>query len=518
MNKTININLAGFIFHMDEQAYIALKKYLDTIAGFYTEREGKAEIIQDIEARISELFSDKNREVITLQDVEEVIIIMGKPEDYLEDEAIEGDSYTSSFEEKTKDQKRFFRHPQEKIIGGVCGGAGAYFNIDPLWIRLGFVFGVLLWGLSPLVYLLLWLIIPEAKTRSEKLQMQGEPINIDNISKAIREEITELNDNIKESGFEDKIKNFIKGILNFIKSIFRFIFKFIGGLFGVFLFIIGLSMFIGLLVLLFGAPSVIISGNDNFIFNVADLGMMSDIFAQSFLQIILFVGGVVLGLLAPAFLLIYLGLRLLSNITTLPKITIVSAIVVSFIGFIMFGASAIMHESQFESQYELTEPLKFEALAADTIYIEVDDTFIAKPNFSNKLTVNRDKYYINGVYLNITKARNSSEPILELTKISYGPNRINARDNAERINYGISGDSTTLFIPNNVELDLNTKYRKQRVEIKLSLPVGKTIYLNNSLDYIYGVELNGRYWHHPSLGHYYTMTTDGLKCLGCTND
>mgnify|MGYP001942365306 CR=1 FL=1 len=518
MNKTININLAGFIFHMDEQAFFELKKYLDTISGFYTEREGKAEIIQDIEARIAELFNEKNKDVITIQDVEEVIIIMGKPEDYLQEEELEGDTYSNEYDEKPKHPKRFFRHPQEKIIGGVCGGAGAYFNIDPLWIRLGFVFGVLLWGLSPLVYLLLWLIIPEAKTRSEKLQMQGEPINIDNISKAIKEEISELNDNIKDSGFEDKIKNFIKGILNFIKSVFRFIFKFIGGLFGVFLFIIGLSMFIGLIALLIGAPAFIISSNDDFLFNMADLSLMSDIYAYSTLQIILFSGGVILGLLAPAFLLIYLGLRLLSNIATLPKITIISAIVVSFIGLFMFGASAIIHDHNLNSDYDLSEPILMEALKSDTIYLEVDNSFIAKHNLINKFSMNEDTYYLNRVHLEISESKQSSEPYLELVKSANGPNRISARDNAENISFAIKGDSTTLFIPNNIGLSMDTKYRKQGVLVNLAIPQGKTIYLNNSLDYLHQVIINNCYWCHNTLGNYYTMTSDGLKCLDCIND
>ncbi len=517
MNKTININLAGFIFHMDEQAYLSLKKYLDTIAGFYTEREGKTEIIQDIEARISELFSAKNTDVITIQDVEEVIGIMGKPEDYLEEEEIDESSYSNQFDQKTKQHKRFFRHSHEKIIGGVCGGAGSYFNVDPLWIRLGFVLGVLLWGLSPLVYLLLWLIIPEAKTRSEKLQMQGEPINIDNISRAIKEEINDLNDNIKDSGFEDKIKNFIKGILNFIRSVFRFIFKFIGGLFGVLLFIFGLSMFIGLIVLLFYGPSMVTSGNDNLIFNVVDLGMMSHIFANSILQIVLLVGGIILGLLAPAFLLIYLALRLLSNVDSLPKITVISAIVLSFIGFIMFGASMGLYENQFTREYELTEPLELDMLHSDTIYISVDESFIAKPNFSSKHTVNNDKYYLNRVNLNIQISKIDTLAMLELTKYAYGPNRITARDNAEKIEYSLSSDSTGIFIPNNITMDYDEKYRKQGVEVTLRLPLGKTVYLNNSLGYIRRVELNDRYWYDQSLGHYYKMTEEGLKCLDCRN-
>lgn len=518
MNKTININLAGFIFYMDEQAYTALKRYLDTISGFYTEMEGKTEIIQDIEARIAELFSEKKKEVITLQDVDEVIQIMGKPEDYLEEEEKEEKKYSRNYSSssthsstETKTNKRFFRHPHDKMVGGVCGGIAAYFNIDPIWIRLGFAVGVIAWGLSPLVYVLFWIIIPEAKTRSEKLQMQGEPINIDNISKAIKEEYDQFNDNIKKSGFETQVKDFVSGVLNFIKAVFGFLFKFIGGVFGVFLFIIGLSFFIGLISLLIGSPIIFLENNDILV-GASDFSLMSQIFAQSTLHVVMLILGVFLGTLAPAFLLIYLGLRLLSNISPVSKGTIISAIILSFTGFILFGSSMGMFAFHMNESYRYSEEIEIEALNQDTIYLELDNTFIAKSEMPTKGNHN---YLLKTVNLRIRK-NDSDEAFIQLIKRAHGKDRFDARTNAEAIHYPLISDSNTVYFKNYLELNLDNKYRDQKVEINLYIPEGKTVFLGESLGYLHEVSFRGRNgYYDEQFGHHYLVTERGLKCLDC---
>ena len=86
MKKTININLAGFVFYIDEDAYETLQKYLNNIRTYLGNTEGREEIIDDIESRIAELFSEKQKQVITLIEVNEVIEVMGQPEDYMSEE------------------------------------------------------------------------------------------------------------------------------------------------------------------------------------------------------------------------------------------------------------------------------------------------------------------------------------------------------------------------------------------------------------------------------------------------
>ncbi|MDB0614673.1 PspC domain-containing protein [Tenacibaculum dicentrarchi] len=188
MNKTININLGGFFFHIDEIAYQKLKRYLEAIGrSLSDDPQGKEEIISDIEARISELLSEKItdvRQVINENDIEEIITIMGQPEDYSDTQDDYTDNYSPNYKTKKGTVKKLFRDGDDKFLGGVCSGIAHYFNIDVIWIRITFIILVAS-GFSPLAYIILWVLLPEAKTTSEKLQMQGEPVNIDNIEKKL---------------------------------------------------------------------------------------------------------------------------------------------------------------------------------------------------------------------------------------------------------------------------------------------------------------------------------------------
>lgn len=196
MNKIMNINIGGIVFHVDDNAYEKLKNYLKEINKHFKNTVGGDEIITDIEARIVELFQKKlnsKKEVINMDDVSEVMSIMGNPSDF-EDE--NEDEYRDP-DVKQARHKRMFRDIDNRMIGGVCSGLAAYFRVDTVWFRLAFVIATLS-GLSILAYLILWLIIPPAQTVSEKLEMQGDPVTISNIEKSIREEMDGLRDKIDD--------------------------------------------------------------------------------------------------------------------------------------------------------------------------------------------------------------------------------------------------------------------------------------------------------------------------------
>lgn len=205
MNKVENINIGGVVFHVDDDAYEKLKGYLRQINRHFKNTKGGDEIIIDIEARIVELFQQKlkdGKEVISLDDVNEVIAIMGKPSDFEEDVEEE---YFGDPDVKQLGRKRLFRDIDNRMIGGVCSGLGAYFRLDPIWFRVAFIVATLS-GVSILVYLILWLIIPPARTVSEKLEMNGDPVTIDNIEKTIREEMNDLRDKIDDLASQAKRK------------------------------------------------------------------------------------------------------------------------------------------------------------------------------------------------------------------------------------------------------------------------------------------------------------------------
>lgn len=204
MNKTININLGGYAFTIDEDAYETANHYLNTLTRHFGGGEGAAEIMQDIESRMGELVNKKKgtRTIVSKIDILESIAVLGTPEelkdvDFSESRKEEKKSDTGSFQLKTG--KRLYRDPDDKVIGGVCSGLASYFGIqDAVWVRILFVLLALAGGASFILYAVLWSIVPEAKTVSDRLAMMGEPTNVNNIAKMVKDELEELGDKLQD--------------------------------------------------------------------------------------------------------------------------------------------------------------------------------------------------------------------------------------------------------------------------------------------------------------------------------
>lgn len=208
MNKTFTINLNGSVYHINDDAYDALSEYLNNLKQYFSQEEGSQEIMEDIEARIGELFTERMRygmQVIGLADVNDVIAVMGHPEEIASEDTTQeasANATAAEAEAETKKEtqtetataaprscpKRLFRDPDDKIIAGVCSGLGAYFNVDPWVFRGLFILAFLLgFGAPVLIYVVLWIVIPEATSVAQKLQMRGEEANVENIRQAINE-------------------------------------------------------------------------------------------------------------------------------------------------------------------------------------------------------------------------------------------------------------------------------------------------------------------------------------------
>jgi phage shock protein PspC (stress-responsive transcriptional regulator) len=175
MEKTINIDLGGTLFQIDEEAYRILREYLQSITLKFKNVPGGNETINDIESRIAEIFQSQKftAGVINKENVEAMISIIGKPEDFDQDgngEPVHG--YTSY------QRRKMYRNPDDKIIGGICGGIGTYLNTDPVWFRILFILFALTFGIGFLVYLALWIALPSAATESQKKEMYGSSYNL----------------------------------------------------------------------------------------------------------------------------------------------------------------------------------------------------------------------------------------------------------------------------------------------------------------------------------------------------
>jgi phage shock protein PspC (stress-responsive transcriptional regulator) len=195
MKITVSVNLGGYSFNIDEDAYSEIKRYLKNLELHFAGEESSSEILSDIEARMAELFRSRMtgyKQVITIVDVNEVISIMGNPEDMSDNE---GPSPKEKF--STPGTHRMYRDPDKRIIGGVCSGMGAYWDIEPWIIRVIFLALAIAGGLGILVYLVLYVVLPEAKTTAQKIEMKGDPVNIHNITESVKKEFENVRKNMK---------------------------------------------------------------------------------------------------------------------------------------------------------------------------------------------------------------------------------------------------------------------------------------------------------------------------------
>lgn len=231
MKKTLTVNLGGTVYHIDEDAYVLLDNYLNNLRYHFRKEAGADEIVRDMETRISELFNEYIREgiqVITIEQVGTVIGRMGKPEE-LNMEGEEEQAENKVEEPAYRPAKRLFRNPDDRILGGVLSGLAAYFGWDttPLRILL-LVVGCILLGVGgffPLIltYIILWTIIPLARTATEKLQMQGKPINMENIGKTVTDGFERKGE--KEHAAEPRsgLARFFDGLVQIAGFIIKFV-------------------------------------------------------------------------------------------------------------------------------------------------------------------------------------------------------------------------------------------------------------------------------------------------------
>ena len=192
MKKNITVNFFGSLYAIDEDAYELLKSYMDSLHDYFGRREGGEEIVNDLEARIAELLEELKRsgvQAVEISHVEQIIRRLGNPEEM----AAEGGEADGGGEEKAESprpegtaRKRLFRNPDDRMLGGVLSGVACYFGGDPLLWRLAMVaFFLLSGGTALLVYVVLWIVVPLARTPEEQLLMRGRPVTAGSLGEAV---------------------------------------------------------------------------------------------------------------------------------------------------------------------------------------------------------------------------------------------------------------------------------------------------------------------------------------------
>jgi phage shock protein PspC (stress-responsive transcriptional regulator) len=200
MRRVETVSINGVVFSITDDACRNLSNYLDVLYKHFEYEKDGNEIIADIEARIAELFAGRAggiSQVITGKDVLNVIKTLGAPEDIIDSDSSSSDNLPPlpPRNSRTKQTaKRLYRNPDQSVLGGVCSGIASWLDISVIIVRLIFIVCLLLYGITIFVYFLLWIIIPMAKTTAQKLEMQGQPINISNIEKSIKSNMSSSSD------------------------------------------------------------------------------------------------------------------------------------------------------------------------------------------------------------------------------------------------------------------------------------------------------------------------------------
>lgn len=216
MKKTFNINICGYRFIIDEDAYQILDSYLSTLSEI-CRKNGESETAIDIEQRVAEILTEKVKvypnQIVTRTDVEEIIERIGTPEEIIEVEVPEYQGAVSAttpppFKNHKQFKKKLYRDVNDKVIGGVCSGLGWYLGIDPVWIRVLAVAAIFLsasWALW--LYIILWIVIPAARTPFQRMQMMGIDPSMQNVGKVVTGQYTCENPKTSFYGCENRREN-----------------------------------------------------------------------------------------------------------------------------------------------------------------------------------------------------------------------------------------------------------------------------------------------------------------------
>lgn len=512
MNTTKNISMGGYAFIIEEDAYLRLKKYTEDVKMNLAGSPGADEIMADIEVRIAEILRENKggREVVTAEDVNTVISRMGEPEVYMQDDNREQQKQKPQDEDSGTVNKRLYRDPENKILGGVCGGLAAYLGVDPVWIRLAFVITTLFYSTGFWVYIILWIIMPLARTRAEKLQMRGQKANLKNIQDSIRSEFSSIGDNMNNGEAGKEIKSGFRKLTDVLGEIFSQIFKVLGKILEIGVKILAALITIGSLVFLIGLLFMALNGISSVQVDSGDLtienvGTIMPLLFESATEGWLFYLCIVIFLGIPAAALLANSIRYLANITTKTSkwisITAVGIWLMTIVGISYCGIRLGLNFSS-NATGKTEEILKLQP--TQTLYLRLDESAPEGKGF-----------VMDDVSLDIRESADSNF-VLRMYKEASGRTEADAERNQRSIEYKpILTDSVLSFKPEFV-LPEAGKIRAQSVTMELRVPRNRRIYLEPGIQKIFvGID-NVQNMHDSEMpGQVWEMTERGLSCLNC---
>jgi phage shock protein PspC (stress-responsive transcriptional regulator) len=519
MNKTVNINIGGLFFHIDEDAYQKLSKYFEAIKRSLSNSSGKEEVMKDIEMRVAEIFTERqisDKHVINNFDVDAVIAVMGQPEDYrIDDDASES---APSYNYIHNGRKKLYRDEDKGMIGGVCTGLGHYFGIDSVWLRLFFLLLFFGFGTGVIAYIVLWIAMPKAATTAEKLEMTGKPVNISEIEKKVKEEFDKVSGKIKNVDYDDlgnRVKNSAETFGSKLGNVFQTIFEAFSKVIGVIIIIFSSMALFGIII----ASGVAIFSSSlphNTLINHfrTPLGLETPMWIQGILFLLTF--GI------PFFFLFILGLKIVvTNYKSIGNIAKYTLIAVWSIALSLLITIGVKEFTQISSE---GKEVKKEIIALspnDTLRISFKNNDFYDKEIDNRVDfrltqdeTNREIIYTNNVSIKILPTKDTV-PYLQIEKIALGKSMEEARKRAEKIKYGYKIEGNKLVLDNYLISQVASKFRNQKVELFLYLPVGTQFQADTSFQVYDESEDDYFNLHFSSDDYIYKVSDSKVKCTNC---
>jgi phage shock protein PspC (stress-responsive transcriptional regulator) len=489
MNKVSNINLGGYPFTIDEEAYRILENYLLILHKHFSVSDGHQEIIGDIETRLAELLKEKmgTRSIVTTKDVEYAISVMGQPEDFGADSNNTGSSNQSFAGNKKSTTsgihtgKKLFRDEDNKIVGGVCSGLAAFLGIsDPLWVRLFFLLSFFTFGFGLLMYIVLVIIVPIAHTTSEKLEMRGEPINVDNIAKSVTDGANSLSEKISAFGqhaneklndpqTKQRASGVLASLVSAIGKILHGLILLIGPFAKVILAVVLGSFAVALGALLVGTFKAV----PFFHFFTPGRTWLSVLGTAN----LFFIAAVpLIAIIAPLVRLL-LKRKATAN-SYLYHTALWSFFTLNIISFIFI---AVAFGEEFSHRTDTIQNVELKNPKTDNISLELNDTIYDMSNFQiGPLHMSDGDLISEAVRFNVEKAKDSLITVIKKVQ-SNGRNSTDAKSLAGAVEYKLETQANgSLRIPTSYRITRasNTRFRGQLVSVIVKLPVGKKITYN----------------------------------------
>ncbi|WP_299123383.1 PspC domain-containing protein [uncultured Winogradskyella sp.] len=554
MNKTVNINLAGVFFHIDEDAYLKLQRYLEAIKRSFTDSQGRSEIISDIEARIAELFSERiqnEKQVVGIKLVDEVITIMGQPEDYLVDDEIFEDEPQPRQKHSSRPSKKLYRDTDNSYIGGVAAGLGHYLGIDSIWVRLiWLLLAIGSGGTFIFIYLIFWALVPEAQTTAEKLTMTGDVVNISNIEKKIKDGIDTVSENLKnvdfkkqgdklKEGFDnvsDNISDTVKSVDfqkqgNRLKSSSQTFFDSIGSILMFFLKV--LAKFIGIILIITGIAALITLIVALFSVGITDaihFQGMEFLDASNAANIPIWLMSMLLffAISIPFFFVFYLGLKILVNnlksIGNIAKFTLLGLWLMAIIGIVIIGVRQATEHAYDTNITQVEETINI--ASGDTLKLkmnshEVYNKYMNRRYHNYKISRNDsdDKVISTTDIRLMVKSTTDSLASIKIQGFARGSSYDLAKERAQNINYNYTVVGNELKLDSYLVTDVSNKFSDQHIEVILYLPEGTIFYADENT---YNFHKNNSYTNdilkNGMEEHYLKVIEDDVECLDCIEE